>query len=184
MVCEPRDEGPEPDSGVHRYDRVHGFAVTGEELAMMWRNPVIAAAERHSRQADNKTRTCRVSAGGPSSSGTSSRSTRASRTRVSSSRLKCRRLALQTDMEDLARDAVQRLRMDRTACCVCHTCACEICSYILLYCVTICWSSAHANFGDVYPGGRGGTSKEDISILKYKKNCNWYGQKRKYCVHA
>ena len=44
--------------------------------------------------------------------------------------------------------------------------------------------SAHANFGDVYPGGRGGTSKEDISILKYKKNCNWYGQKRKYCVHA
>ena len=54
VACEPRDEGHEPDSGVHRYDRVHGFAVTDEELAMMRRNPVIAAAERRSRQVDKQ----------------------------------------------------------------------------------------------------------------------------------
>ena len=54
VACEPRDAGHETDSGVHRYDRVHGFAVTDEELAMMRRNPVIAAAERRSRQADKQ----------------------------------------------------------------------------------------------------------------------------------
>ena len=54
VACEPRDEGHEPDSGVHRYDRVHGFAVTDEELEMMRRDPVIAAAERRSRQADKQ----------------------------------------------------------------------------------------------------------------------------------
>ena len=51
IACEPQDVGHSPDSGVHRYDRVHGFAVTEEELSMMARNPTIAAAERTSRMA-------------------------------------------------------------------------------------------------------------------------------------
>ena len=54
VACEPRDAGHETDSGVHRYDRVHGFAVTDEELAMMARNPAVAAAERRSRSANKQ----------------------------------------------------------------------------------------------------------------------------------
>ena len=54
ITCEPRDEGHEQDSGVHRYDRMHGFAVTAEELAMMARNPAVAEAERRSRSADKQ----------------------------------------------------------------------------------------------------------------------------------
>ena len=47
--CGPKDEGHEPDSGVHRYDRVHGFAVSPDELALLGRNPEVAEAERRAR---------------------------------------------------------------------------------------------------------------------------------------
>ena len=54
IICEPTTEGHMPDSGVHRYDRVHGFAVTAEELEMMGRNLTIAQAERRARNANKQ----------------------------------------------------------------------------------------------------------------------------------
>ena len=54
IICEPTTEGHVPDSGVHRYDRVHGFAVTAEELEMMGRNLTIAQAERRARNANKQ----------------------------------------------------------------------------------------------------------------------------------
>ena len=52
--CGPKDEGHEPDSGVHRYDRVHGFAVSPDELALLGRNPEVAEAERRARAASKQ----------------------------------------------------------------------------------------------------------------------------------
>ena len=49
VVCEGTADGHEPDSRVHRYDRIVGFSISDEELAMCNRNPVMAAAERSAR---------------------------------------------------------------------------------------------------------------------------------------
>ena len=54
QICEGTDAGHEVDSGVHRYDRVHGFAVTVEEAAMIERNPALREAERLSRTANKQ----------------------------------------------------------------------------------------------------------------------------------
>lgn len=110
VACEPRDEGHEPDSGVHRYDRVHGFAVTDEELEMMRRDPVIAAAERRSRQADKQD--SHVQSVGRWAVFERYVLTFHRSEPYADFLRKCRRLALQTDMEELAGDPEQRLRME------------------------------------------------------------------------
>ena len=54
QICEGTDRGHETDSGVHRYDRVHGFAVSAEEAAMIERDPALREAERVSRTANKQ----------------------------------------------------------------------------------------------------------------------------------
>ena len=110
VACEPRDEGHEPDSGVHRYDRVHGFAVTDDELEMMRRDPVIAAAERRSRQADKQD--SHVQSVGRWAVFERYVLTFHRSEPYADFLRKCRRLALQTDMKELAGDPEQRLRME------------------------------------------------------------------------
>ena len=58
--CSPADEGYEPDSGVHRYDRVVGFSISDEELALLNRNPAVAEAERRSRSSNKQTSHCQT----------------------------------------------------------------------------------------------------------------------------
>ena len=48
-ICKGTDLRHEPDSLIHRYDREVGFAISDEELAMVGRNQIAAAAERSAR---------------------------------------------------------------------------------------------------------------------------------------
>ena len=49
QVCEGTDEDHQPDSAVHRYDRLVGFAVDAPEQEMVERNQELADAERRAR---------------------------------------------------------------------------------------------------------------------------------------
>ena len=49
IICDGWDDGHEPDSAVHRYDREVGFAVSDDEQAAIARNPRLAEADRAAR---------------------------------------------------------------------------------------------------------------------------------------
>lgn len=50
VICNSTDQGHEPDSGVHRFDRVHGYAIGQDEAELVQRNAAAAEAERASRR--------------------------------------------------------------------------------------------------------------------------------------
>ena len=54
-TCTPRDQGHMPDSGLHRYSRVVGFAVSEEERHILGMDALAAQAEEAARNTDRFT---------------------------------------------------------------------------------------------------------------------------------